>query len=414
MDGRERKSRVLANSEMPPMPVHGTTRTELAIFREIMRRDDRCIPYSKFMEISLYGADGYYASGRARIGGESGTRRDFSTSPEVSMYFGAAISSGLSGLWDHMGRPGRFSVVELGAGNGTLALDILSYATAIRPDFFKSLDYTIVEISGGLATVQEERLQEFRGKIRWVSGSAVKMPVSNVCGAILSNELIDAFPVEVVTTVKGETAQKYVAIEDNNWVEQWRLPTQAVLKHIDRHNLEVKEGKETAVNLLAERFQRRADDALERGAILTIDYKDLGESGSITAVRCSMGVASRRMGGYAMQYWFPGEVDITSDVDFEALKRVATEDGLKVAFTGSQGRLLDWLGLYDRHLEIMHDRKSGGYFADFALNEMRRYGPTSLEEFSDYNALLMLKGIDDAGIEYMRRLRQDLRTERRD
>ena len=74
------------------------------------------LPFERFMELALYGADGFYTRTR---GGSAGRRGDFITSPEVGPLFGAVIARYLDAEWNRIGRPDVFTVVEAGAGPGT-------------------------------------------------------------------------------------------------------------------------------------------------------------------------------------------------------------------------------------------------------------------------------------------------------
>src|SRR4051812_5633628 len=83
----------------------------------------RAITFERFMEIALYGEHGFYNSG-----GAAGRRGDFITSPEVGPLFGAVLARALDGWWRELGRPTHFTVVEAGAGPGTLARSIVAAA----------------------------------------------------------------------------------------------------------------------------------------------------------------------------------------------------------------------------------------------------------------------------------------------
>ena len=75
------------------------------------------------MELALYGAEGFYTKAD---GGSAGRRGDFITSPEVGPLFGAVIARYLDAEWKRIGRPDVFTVVDAGAGPGTLARSVLA------------------------------------------------------------------------------------------------------------------------------------------------------------------------------------------------------------------------------------------------------------------------------------------------
>ena len=98
------------------------------------------IPFSRFMALALYGPNGFYTAPAA---GRVGRRGDFLTSPEVGPLFGAVVARFLDAEWDRLDRPEVFTVVDAGAGPGTLARAVL----AARPACSAALHYVAVEVS---------------------------------------------------------------------------------------------------------------------------------------------------------------------------------------------------------------------------------------------------------------------------
>ena len=99
---------------------------------------DGPVPFSEFMADALYGPDGFYTSG-----GRAGRRGDFITSPEVGPLFGAVVARFLDAEWKRLGRPEPFTVVDAGAGPGTLARSVL----AAEPECSAAMRYVAVEVS---------------------------------------------------------------------------------------------------------------------------------------------------------------------------------------------------------------------------------------------------------------------------
>ena len=214
-----------------PSPIDRDNPTEAELEKRIIANGGK-IPYSEFMDVSLYGDDGYYSTGKVEIG----KGKDFVTCPEASELFGASMTPVLVKTWEEMGKPEKFQVVEMGAGYGALAESILKWAKEFNPEFAESIQYTIVEYAQGLIPEQKKRLAQF-DKVSFIQGSAYELPLAGVKGALISNELPDAFPVERVTRLNGKMKQNYITISDhNNWTEVWDDPSkwwyQSNIQHI--------------------------------------------------------------------------------------------------------------------------------------------------------------------------------------
>jgi SAM-dependent MidA family methyltransferase len=152
------------------------------------------IPFSRYMEIVLYEPRmGYYSAGAHKLGAGG----DFTTAPELSPLFGAAIVSTILPVLEGLKAQGLpTKILEFGAGTGKLAESILSRLN----DIGFSLDaYEIIEISPDLAQRQQERLCTLEtrlnlpAKCSWLSS----LP-KHFKGVILANEVLDAIPCDVI------------------------------------------------------------------------------------------------------------------------------------------------------------------------------------------------------------------------
>jgi SAM-dependent MidA family methyltransferase len=134
------------------------------------------IPFSEFQRLALYGPEGFYV---AAGGGRAGRRGDFLTSAEVGPLFGTVLARFLDAQWEALGRPERFTVVEAGAGPGTLARSIL----ATKPDCEVALHYIAVELSATQRAMHPVGVD-----------SREELPDSAFDGVIIANELLDNVP----------------------------------------------------------------------------------------------------------------------------------------------------------------------------------------------------------------------------
>jgi SAM-dependent MidA family methyltransferase len=149
------------------------------------------VPFSMFMEHALYDETaGFYASG-----GQAGRRGDFLTSPEVGPLFGAVVARALDAWWAELGRPSVFTVVEAGAGPGTLARSIVAAA----PLCMDALRYVLVERSAA---------QRAKHPVGEPFESRHDVPDAPVVGVVLANELLDNLPFDLL-------------VYDSGWREAW-------------------------------------------------------------------------------------------------------------------------------------------------------------------------------------------------
>lgn len=356
-DVRTRQDKAIDNQKLLPMftqpkydtgisidPKNPTTQT---ILDEIANSGGK-IPFSTFMDISLYGPDGYY---QVKVG--IGNDKDFTTSVESTNIFGAVIGKTAMKVWEAMGRPAKFQIIEMGAGQASLAQGLLHWSKTFNPEFYQALQYTILEYSNGLIPKQQKRINEFQDKTQWVKGSAYNLPFAEIEGIFVSNELPDAFPVERVTMLHGKLRQKYVTVENNKWVEVWDDPSEEVQRYVQDYGLQIQEGIEEPVNLNAIRLQKSLGRALKKGAILTIDYGKDGQVGekNVPAILCYGKIGDNEtLRGFSKdrpfpEYEFPGQFDITASINFGILEIIAKRFGLSTDFSGMQKDLFLQVGI---------------------------------------------------------------------
>ncbi len=130
------------------------------------------IRFDEFMRIALYGDHGFYTSG-----GQAGRRGDFITSPEVGPLFGVVLARWIEAEWRQLGEPDDFTIVECGAGPGTVARSVLSAAPQWRDR------YVAVEVS------EQQRRQHPDGVL-----SSARLPDGPITGVVIANELLDNLP----------------------------------------------------------------------------------------------------------------------------------------------------------------------------------------------------------------------------
>jgi len=288
------------------------------IIQDHLRRCGQ-IPFAEFMELVLYHPQqGYYHSSREKIGPEG----DFYTSPNVHPIFGHLIARQLFQMWEVLGCPSLFHLVEVGAGKGLLGADILSYCRRHLPRFYGALLYILAEKSPAFEGQQRSLLAEFsaEGKTQWVSPDVFLGGEEHFSGCLLSNELIDSFPVHLLQQ-EGERLQEvYVALKNDSFTEiLGPLSTPALEAYLDTYGFPFREGQRGEVNLQALTWIEGVNRSLQRGFVLTIDYGYEAAELYHPSRRQGTLLCYFRHTTSANPYQRLGYQDITAHVNFSAL-----------------------------------------------------------------------------------------------
>lgn len=318
--------------------------TENAALVELLRRRidaEGAVTFHDFMETALYHPQhGYYAS-RQPMGREG----DYLTSPEVSPVFGALVAKQLWQLWELLGRPEAFDLIEQGAGSGLLARDILRWAARREPAFFRALRYRIVEISPSLRRRQQETLATVpelaEGQVEWSD----ELPDA-ITGCVLSNELLDSFPVHRVVHQDRQLLEVYASHRDGRFEELSGLAsTERIAEYFADLGFWPGEGCVCEVNLHAVDWMAGVAQALRRGFVLTLDYGYEAQDLYAPWRRDGTLMCFYRHNPSTDPYARIGKQDMTSHVDFTTLMRVGKQHGLEVASFATQARFLANLGI---------------------------------------------------------------------
>ncbi len=303
---------------------------------------DNGISFRDFMEMALYEPDlGYYVSQRGAVGREG----DYLTSPEVSPLFGAMVGRQLREMWEAMGNPGRFQIVEVGAGTGQLCHDIMRWAARAAPAFAGSIDYVLVERSEAMIERQKRLLADDRlsDSVRWSEA----MP-AGVHGCILSNELLDAMPVHRVSVEDGVLQEVSVTWDGSRFREELRKPsTPEIGSYFERLGLLPGEGCRAEVNLAAQDWMRQAAAALEQGFLMAFDYGYAAEDLYASWRTDGTLLCFYRHNPSSDPYARIGRQDITSHVDFTSLRAAGEEFGLTRLGLVPQSEFLSSLGIME-------------------------------------------------------------------
>lgn len=369
-------------------------RLKQIILAKIQANSDKRITFAEFMDLALYHPDyGYYSSGQVAIGAEG----DFFTASSLGADFGELLAEQLAEMWVILDRPQPFQVVEMGAGLGDLAIDILNYWQSNYPDLLQNVEYSIVEESPSLIATQQEKLQSWRAKginLSWKNWS--DFANNSITGCFFSNELIDAFPVHQVIWQDDQLQEIYIGENQGELIEIIaELSSSKLLKYFQQVQVNIDssnypDGYRTEVNLQALDWLNRVSQKLKQGYLLTIDYgysaqKYYHPQRSQGTLQCYY---QHRY--HADPFVNLGCQDITTHVNFTALENQGKSIGLETLGFTQQGLFLMSLGLGDRLTELSTGKFN---FAEIfkrrdALHQL--IDPTGLGKFG---VLLQAKGL---------------------
>lgn len=246
------------------------------------------IPFRRFMQVALYHPEhGYYRRPRDPFGKEG----DFYTAEQIQPVYGILMAAHIRRLFQEMGRPRDFTVVELGAGRQEMA------------EAFAEWRYVPVDIGRG------------------------SLP-GEFCGVVFSNEFFDALPVDVATFRDGAFRRQCVALDGERFI--WREADEVDAEtagYLCEYFPTPEEGQWREANLPALRWMERIASALRAGYVLTVDYGYTRRE----AIRFPAGtlMGYRRHTAREDVLEDPGERDITAHVNFSALEEHGVACGLR-------------------------------------------------------------------------------------
>ena len=304
------------------------SRRVTAYLRSLIEDAGGWIPFSRYMEAALYAPGlGYYAAGAMKFGAAG----DFVTAPEMTPLFGRTLAHAIAPVLIETGG----EVLELGAGSGRLATDVLGELERLGA---LPARYCILEVSADLRQRQQEtmarELPHLRERVQWLDA----LP-AHFSGVILGNEVLDALPVELVHWSEPGPRVRGVVLEGDTFAWQDRPIADPVLR-ARAEALNLPPGYVSEINLAADALIASLGHCLDRGLILMIDY---GFSASeYYHPQRHMGTLRVHYRHHALDdpFYLPGLCDLTAHVDFSAVARAGMAAGLELAGYTSQANFL--------------------------------------------------------------------------
>ncbi len=354
------------------------------------------ITFAQFMQLCLYSPrGGFYASRRQRIGAH------FGTSPTSHPVFGALIARQLEQMWRCLGAPSVFPVIEVGAGDGALAQSIAGACRRMAPDFAGALYYVAADYEPFWPRAEAHRVSveppadttDAVAGIQRVKAAGLAA-FRDIAGCIVSNELIDNFPVHRFVIQDGRVKEVFVTLAGGHFTEVLDEPsTTRIEARISGLGLTLADGYRGEVNLALADWTRQVCASLTRGYVLTIDYG--ANASELYAPENNPGtlVCYHQHAAHGDPYQNIGQQDITCHVDFTTLMHLGEQQGLATVGYIPQRQFLTNLG-FDSYLDALDSE--GQSAARTALNRMAMMALVDPLDYGDLKVLAQAKG---AGLE---------------
>lgn len=321
----------------------------------VIGQSDGWIDFSHFMALALYAPGlGYYSAGSVKLGGSG----DFVTAPEMTPLFAQTWARAVSQTLDELcgARP---DVLELGAGSGRLARDVL-LELAQRGTLPER--YLILEVSADLRARQETLLSTLpaplRARVAWCS----TWP-ETFTGVLIANEVLDALPVHRVGWRGDSWVEMGVALVDEDWVWQERPLTDSRLVSMLPATVGLPVPYDTEICPAAAALMANLGRSLQAGRAYFMDYGFPAREYYHPQRHEGTLMCHIRHHAHGDPFAYPGLQDITAHVDFTAVARSALHQGLALEDYGTMASWLIDAGL----LEVL---------ASIPVTDEARYLPT--------------------------------------
>ena len=297
-------------------------------------KEKKSIPLDQFINLALYDKKfGYYMKKNP-----FGKEGDFITSPLISNFFGEMLAVWCVAFWEHMGKPSKILLVELGPGDGSLCKDLLKVFKQFK-DFYNSLEINLLEISDKLKIIQKTKINN--KKVKWIK----KINEINYGPIIfLGNEFFDSLPIKQIYKKKKLFFEKYVALSNDNKKIKFlhKRANNNLIKRIRNLNL-ISVGDTIEYPIEALKFLEAIAKKINKfeGGLLTFDY-------GYTIKKNQNTLQSVKKHKYLNVFLKPGHSDITSHINFKLFHKILNKNNLDVQKITKQSEFLKKIGILER------------------------------------------------------------------
>jgi SAM-dependent MidA family methyltransferase len=342
------------------------------------------LSFERFMDLALYAPGiGYYSGGAQKLG----VGGDFTTAPEVSSLFGRCVALQCAEVFraSHLG-----SILEIGAGSGRLAADIL-----LRLEDLGQLpeNYWILEISADLRERQRkflhERLPHLLQRVAWLD----RPPEESFDGIVIANEVLDALPVARFRWLGDGVDELGVGIDNGHFAWTARPANPAMAQTCQRLYQASGGWDEGYVSEYCPRtlaWTRAVTQSLRTGAVLWFDYGLPRAQYYLPERHDGTLVCHYRHRASSDPFVNVGLQDITAWVDFTRLAEASREAGFELAGFTTQAHFLAGVGI-DREMRLAAGEDEN-LFARLANQARQLMLPGEMGE--RFKAMVWLRGVD--------------------
>lgn len=328
----------LAHLPPPPPQAQALSDRLIGVIGDEIRDSGGWLSFTRFMELALYAPGlGYYSAGSRKFGAAG----DFITAPEFSPLFGRCLAQQLAELI----ACGFTDILEIGAGSGALAADVLSELEKLA---CPPQNYFILELSADLRERQrallDARAPQRKSEVQWLD----VLP-AQFSGIIIGNEVLDAMPAHLLHTRGSTIEESGVALatnaDDAHFKRAYRPAAGALLSAARK--LQLPDDYETEIHLVAQALVSSLGRILKRGAILFIDYGFPAHEYYHPQRTCGTLMCHYRHHAHADALCMVGLQDITVHLDFSAVNAAAAAAGLGLLGYATQAQFLINCGITD-------------------------------------------------------------------
>jgi len=350
------------------------------LIRENIHSSSGWISFAEFMQLALYAPGlGYYSAGAKKFGKDG----DFVTAPEISPLFAQSLAKQAAQVLQQT----QGSILELGAGSGRLALELLLELQSLEQ---LPQQYLILEVSAQLRQQQRETLEQhlpagLLARVLWLDALPTKFN-----GLVLGNEVLDAVPVHIVKRQPAGLCELGVGADTQGFVWGEQALTAGQL-YAAANRLELAPDYTTELCPAAGALLASLAAMLESGVILMIDYgfsqrEYYHPQRSEGTLMCHY-----RHFAHGDPFLYPGLQDITAHVDFTAMAEVGLEQGMQLLGYCGQAQFLINCGITDILARVSpHDIKR---YAPLASQAQKLLSPAEMGEL--FKVIALGKGVTE-------------------